>query len=104
MPKVNKIPVTEYELRQPKSEVVSGVPLRGLLCNPSGLTNKAPMAKELIRCIRRIQQVYSLTSKRLHILVDRTTCPAVDVQAIEFLGERFGCNVKIGQNFPAEML
>ena len=36
MPKVNKIPVTEYELKQPRSQVMSGVPLRGLLVNPSG--------------------------------------------------------------------
>ena len=36
MPKVNKIPVTEYELKQPKSEVMASTPLRGLLVNPSG--------------------------------------------------------------------
>jgi hypothetical protein len=35
MPKVNKIPVTGYELKQPKSEVMSSTPLRGLLVNPS---------------------------------------------------------------------
>ena len=36
MPKVNKISVPEYELKQPKSDVMSQVPLRGLLVAPTG--------------------------------------------------------------------
>ena len=48
MPKVNKIPVTEYELKQPKSEVMSSTPLRGLLVNPSGGGKTTLMANMIL--------------------------------------------------------
>ena len=48
MPKVNKIAVTEYELKQPKSQVMSSVPLRGLLVNPSGGGKTTLMANMII--------------------------------------------------------
>jgi len=36
MPKVSRIAVPEYELKKPKSDVMSSTPLRGLLVAPSG--------------------------------------------------------------------
>ena len=48
MPKVNKIEVTEYELKQPKSEVMSSTPLRGLLVNPSGGGKTTLMANMIL--------------------------------------------------------
>ena len=48
MPKVSKIEVTEYELRQPKSEVMSSTPLRGLLVNPSGGGKTTLMANMIL--------------------------------------------------------
>ena len=36
MPQVNKISVPEYELKQPKSDVMARTPLRGLLVAPRG--------------------------------------------------------------------
>ena len=48
MPKVNKIEVTEYELKQPKSDVMSRAPLRGLLVNPSGGGKTTLMANMIL--------------------------------------------------------
>ena len=48
MPKVNKIEVTQYELKQPKSEVMSSTPLRGLLTNPSGGGKTTLMANMIL--------------------------------------------------------
>jgi len=75
-----------------------------LLCDPTGLAARQPKAKDLIKCIRRIQKLYSLSTKRLHLLIDQSQYSEIDVQAMVILGERLGCNVKIGQDFPAEML
>ena len=74
-----------------------------LLCNPTGLKHNSPRAKELIRCINRLQKLYSLSEKRLHLLINSSECSPSDAHMLVVLGEKIGCNVKIGKDFPQEL-
>ena len=71
-----------------------------LCCNPEGLIAHSPQTKEMIRCIKKIQRAYSFGEKRLHLLVNSEDCSAEDARALTLVGEKLGCNVKIGQDFP----
>ena len=71
------------------------------LCPPVEVSKEPEKAKELFRCVRRLEQLYSLTEKRLHLFVDQDKCSSESIQMWATFGERIGCNVKIG-SWPLE--
>ena len=68
-----------------------------LICDPTGLHRHDMNAKELVRCIRKIQSRLTPKSCRLHLLADDMRFDSLDCQSLDLLGERIGCNVKRGR-------
>ena len=67
MPKVSKIPVTEYELKQPKSDVMARPPIRGLLVAPSGGFKTTLLANLILDMYRGFFERIYIFSPTVHL-------------------------------------